>query len=123
FNGGGMGDACQPQTNAIANVLGPINTSTGGLSYHSQDISIPTSAGALNFVRTYSSSAVDLYATELGYGWTHNLDSRLIFPGDPGGEAGYVLFKERTANLYRFVILDVDTFSPVPGIQGNLTLT
>jgi YD repeat-containing protein len=66
---------------------------------------------------------VDLYSTDLGYGWTHNLDSRLIFPDDPGGEDGYVFFKERTANLYKFVILGANTFSPVPGIQGSLSLT
>ena len=115
------GDTCQPQTNATATILGPINTVTGGLSYHTADISISTSSGTLNFLRTYSSLATDLFATDVGYGWTHNFDTRLIFPDDPGGEEGYVLFKEHTANLYPFYDLGNNTFSPVPGILGELT--
>jgi RHS repeat-associated protein len=122
-NCGTGGDACQPQVNASATILGPINTSTGGLSYHVEDMSTNTSAGPLNFLRTYSSLAIDLYSTDIGYGWTHNFDTRLIFADDPGGETGYVLFKEHTANLYQFYDLGNNTFSPVPGILGELTYT
>jgi RHS repeat-associated protein len=101
-------------------VLGPINTRTGGLFYQTDDISLPTSATELNFFRTYSSLATDLYSSTLGYGWTHNLDTRLIFPTDPGGETGYVLFKAHTANQYQFVDNGDGTYTPAPGIVGSL---
>ena len=34
------------------------------------------------------------------YGWTHNQDIRLVFPTDPIGKAGYVLFKDQSGNMY-----------------------
>lgn len=99
----------------------PINTRTGGLFYQTDDLSIPTSAGTIDFQRTYSTRAVSLYSASLGYGWTHSLDSRLIFPTDPGGEAGSVFFKIQTANLYRFRDNGNGTYTPAPGVTGTLT--
>src|SRR5271157_55395 len=101
----------------------PINLRTGGLSYQVTDLSIPTSAGSLSFERSYSSSATSLYNTTLGYGWTHNLDLRLIFPTDPGGQAGFVFFKAHSADLYQFIINSDGTYSPAQGVEGALTCT
>ena len=98
----------------------PINTRTGGQFYQTEDITIPTVAKELNFFRSYSSLATDLYSTTLGYGWTHNLDIRLIFSTDPGGEEGYILLKGNSANQYRFVDHGNGTYSPDYGIQGSL---
>ena len=102
-------------------VNGPINTLTGGYDYSVTDLSIPTSAGELSFRREYASLAVDTYTTTLGYGWTHSLDTRLIFPEDPNGVEGKVLFKVRSANLYEFNILGDGTFSAAPGVCGTLS--
>lgn len=118
----GCMDECQQGAgpNSQGNEGGPINTRTGGLYYQTSDISIPTSGKPLNFNRTYSSLSTDLYSTTLGYGWTHSLESRLLFPGDPGGEMGSILFKLHTANRYRFIIQDDGTYRPAPGVTGTL---
>ena len=108
------------QSNSQGIRFGPINTRTGGLFYQTEDISMPTASKELNFFRSYSSLATDLYSSTLGYGWTHNLDSRLIFSTDPGGEEGYVLFKAHTANQYRFADNGDGTYSPTAGVAGNL---
>lgn len=100
--------------------LGPINTRTGGLFYQIEDIRVPTIAKELNFFRTYSSLSTDLYSSSLGYGWTYNLDTRLIFSDDPGGEDGYVLFKAHTVNLYRFAEDGNGNYIPTPGVVGSL---
>jgi RHS repeat-associated protein len=98
----------------------PINTRTGGLSYETEDISVPTSAGQLGFQRTYSSLATDLYSDILGYGWTSSLDTRLFLPDDPAGKEGFVLFKAHSANRYEFVDNGDDTYTPAPGVTGSL---
>ena len=100
----------------------PINTRTGGQFYQTEDIRVSTAAEELNFFRTYASLTTDIYSSMLGYGWTHNLDTRLIFPDDPGGQPGFVLFKEHTANQYQFTDHGNGTYSPVLGIVGTLTL-
>jgi RHS repeat-associated protein len=110
--------SAQAQTNGT--VLGPINTRTGGLSYETEDISVPTSAGQLSFHRTYSSLATDLYSDILGYGWTSSLDTRLFLPDDPEGEEGFVLFKAHSANRYEFIDNGDDTYTPAPGVAGSL---
>jgi RHS repeat-associated protein len=106
---------------AVVTAGGPINTHTGGMDYSVTDFSIPTSAGPLAFERFYASPAVDAYTDLLGYGWTHSLDTRLIFPDDPQGREGVVLFKVRSANRYEFTIEDDGTFTPFPGVCGTLT--
>ena len=98
----------------------PINTRTGGFDYSLVDLSVPTVSGPLLFQRTYSSLATEIYTTTLGSGWTHNHDTRLIFPSDPGGEADVVWFKAHTANQYRFDITAPDTFTPYPGVLASL---
>jgi YD repeat-containing protein len=99
----------------------PINTRTGGFDYSTVDMSIPTVSGPLLFQRNYSTQATELYTSTLGYGWTHNHDTRLIFPNDPGGEADIVWFKAHTTNQYRFDISAPDTFTPYPGVLASLT--
>ena len=99
---------------------GPINTRTGGYDFLATDLSLQTSAGPLAFQRTYSSQTTDLYTDILGPGWTHNHDLRLVFPGDPGGMPGIVLFKATFSNLYRFVDNGDGTYSTYPGILASL---
>ncbi len=99
----------------------PINTRTGGMDYSFTDISIPTSAGPLAFQRWYASLATDAYTSTLGYGWTHSLDTRLIFPDDPGGREGVVLLKAHSANQYEFTINADGTYTPYPGMCGSFT--
>lgn len=121
----GQGDPRECQINGSSNTQGyagdPINTQNGGYHTIQVDLSMNTSAGPLLFQRTYSSFAIEAYPTSLGPGWTHNHDTRLIFPDDPGGEDYAVWFKAHTANLYRFQIVGDGTYSPFPGVLANLT--
>jgi RHS repeat-associated protein len=104
----------------------PINTRTGGYDQSIVDLSVPTIAGPLELQRWYSSQATDIYSTTLGFGWTYNLDARLIFPDDPGGKAGTAQFKSQSSNIYFFYIDGVyadlysGTFTPYPGLCGEL---
>ena len=107
--------------NTQAFVVKPINTRTGSLDYSFEDINIQTVAGELSFQRDYASEATGAYTQTLGFGWTHSLDSRLIFPGDPGGQAGMVLFKAHTVNTYNFIVNQDETFSAYPGLCATLT--
>ncbi|MFZ6029544.1 MAG: carboxypeptidase regulatory-like domain-containing protein [Chloroflexota bacterium] len=99
---------------------GPINTRTGAYDYSTMDISIPTTAGPIEFTRWYASQTTETYTDTLGYGWTHSLDTRLIFPDDPGGEEGKVLFKAHSSNLYEFYFTGEGTYQPYPGMCGSL---
>ena len=99
----------------------PINTRTGAFDYSLIDLSVPTSAGGLAFVRTYSSVSTDRFAALLGYGWTHNHDVRLIFSDDPGGEPGVVLLKADSTNLFRFLDNGDGTYTPTAGVLSTLT--
>jgi YD repeat-containing protein len=113
------GKACVDQTQAKAQgyTAAPINTRTGGYDYSVEDLSVPTSAGPLVLLRSYASLAIGTEGQPLGFGWTHNHLSRLIFPSDPGGEAGFVLFQADTANRVRFVDNEDGTFSAAPGAR------
>lgn len=61
----------------------PINTQTGGYDYSIEDLSIATSYGPLAFRRSYSTLVTGVFTNTLGYGWTHNLDTRLVFTTQP----------------------------------------
>jgi len=98
----------------------PIDTRTGNFDYSISDLAIETASGPLVFQRSYASLAVDTYTSLLGFGWTHNHDTRLIFPGDPGGQAGAVLFKAHSANQYTFTDNGNGTYSPIPGVLASL---
>ena len=102
-------------------VGGPIDTQTGAVQFNVTDLSLPVLGGQLTFERWYSTAATNLYTTTLGYGWTHSLDTRLIFPTDPGGIAGQVLFKANSANQFIFYLEDDGTYTPYPGVQDELT--
>jgi RHS repeat-associated protein len=120
-SGAGDGRECpRPQTDAQGYAGDPINTRTGGFDYVVEDLSVATPAGALVFQRSYSSLATEMYTTTLGVGWTHNHDTRLIFPDDPGGEEGLVLFKSHSVNLYKFSENDDGSFSPYSGVMREL---
>ncbi|MGD8456603.1 MAG: RHS repeat-associated core domain-containing protein [Anaerolineales bacterium] len=99
----------------------PINTQTGGFDISFDDLSFQTEAGEITFSRNYASLTKALYTDKLGYGWSHNLDTRLIFPGMPGGENGVLWFKAHTANLYKFIDNGDDTYSAYPGVFATLT--
>ncbi|MEP0807330.1 MAG: Ig-like domain-containing protein, partial [Chloroflexota bacterium] len=98
----------------------PINTHTGVFSFTLADMSFPTSAGELVFQRSYSTGALDT-AGALGYGWTHNHEAKLIFPIDPGGMEGYVLFQSVLGNQFLFKIEADGSFTPGPGVIATLT--
>ncbi len=102
-------------------VADPINTHTGGFSFPVDDLSIPTSAGALTFQRMYISEATERFTAPLGPGWTDNQDLRLVFPDDPAGQPGYVLFKCASGNMHRFKDHGDGTYSPFSGILASLT--
>jgi YD repeat-containing protein len=99
----------------------PINTRTGGFDYAIADLEIQTSTGLLVFQRSYSSLATTLSTQLLGFGWTHNHEYRLIFPGDPGGQPGKVLFKAYSANRYEFTDNGDGTYTAAPGLLVALT--
>jgi RHS repeat-associated protein len=122
----GQGDPRECQVNGSSNTQGyagdPINTQNGGYHTIISDLSFSTSAGPLIFQRTYSSLAAEIsQASSLGPGWTHNHDSRLIFPDDPGGEEYTVWFKAHTANFYGFQIVGNGSYAPLPGVLATLT--
>jgi RHS repeat-associated protein len=98
----------------------PIDTRTGNFDYSISDLAIETASGPLVFQRSYASLAIDTYTSLLGFGWTHNHETRLIFPGDPGGQAGAVLFKAHSANQYTFTDNGNGTYSPIPGVLASL---
>ena len=98
-----------------------VNTNTGGQNYSNDDLSQNSSTGELALQRSYSSIALDRTTEPLGNGWTHNHDIRLIFPGDPDGEEGSVLFKGSASNLYKFSIVSEGIYQPAPGLTISLT--
>jgi len=100
---------------------GPISSRTGTVDYHAADISVPTSSVPLVFERWYTSHDAGEDGGGIGYGWHHNQDSRLIFPADPGGEDGFVLFKAHSANRYRFTDNGDGTYTAGPGVAGTLS--
>ena len=75
----------------------------------------------MEFRRWYSTSTSDTYTTTLGHGWTHSLDTRLVFPDDPGGRPGVVLLKAHSGNLYEFTDNGDGTYSAYPGVCGILS--
>ncbi|MBI2331557.1 MAG: RHS repeat protein, partial [Chloroflexi bacterium] len=101
----------------------PINTKTGAFSTAISDLSFPTSAGELIFQRSYSSEATDLYTGVLGYGWTFNHASNLIFSTDPGGMDGFVLFQHPTGNQFLFKVEADGSYTPGPGVTASLDKT
>ena len=105
---------------AVNTVAEPINTRTGGQSFEAADFSFPTAAGPLTFNRWYASPTVEDYTELLGYGWTHSLDSRLIFPDDPLGEPGVVQLKLHSSNRLDFIEIGEGQYQAYPGVCGDL---
>jgi len=99
----------------------PINSGTGSFDFTVVDLSMPAAGEPLLFQRTYTSAIGELNGTPLGFGWTHNQDTRLIFADDPGGQPSMVWFKAHSANLYGFSRFDTATFVPLPGVLASLT--
>ncbi len=95
----------------------PIDTRTGNFDYSLVDLSLQTIAGPLTFQRSYASLAADpsLYPMDLGFAWTHNQDTRLIF------EPGLVWFKAHTQNQYQFIDNGNGAYTPYPGVLASLT--
>jgi len=98
----------------------PINTRTGGFGVSFPDISIDTPAGPLVFQRYYSSSAVNEFSQPLGPGWTHNLDTRLIFSEDTAD----ILFKAHSLNTYLFTWeSESEVYAAEAGVASTLTVS
>lgn len=98
----------------------PINVCNGGFTIDGPDLAFKSLAGDISFRPSYSSLAIDGVAGQLGFGWTHNNNSRLIFPTDPDGEDGYVLAQINSANLYQFIILHDGSYAAYPGVLADL---
>lgn len=102
---------------------GPINTSTGNYNYETTDLSIPSVGQPLNFERSYNSATITgtaVYSRPLGYGWTHNYDINLTFPGAPGGEPETVILKAPHGSRLRFTEVSTGTYEPYPGVWANM---
>jgi RHS repeat-associated protein len=99
-----------------------VNVYTGGFDIAGPEISTQTLAGELDFGPSYTSLTANT-TNQLGYGWTHNLDTKLIFPTDSGGEPGVVKFKAHSANLFRFNIKQDGTFGATEGVLAALTMS
>ncbi len=112
---------CSSQT---TNWVGrPINTRTGNYHYNREDISIAALGGPLRFERSYNSLATGLYTAPVGYGWTHNYDMNLTFPGNPGGEPNTVIVKGCHGSRFRFADNGDGTYTAFPGVWATLTRT
>ena len=117
-NGSGDPRECAVSAcDATASAGDPIDTRTGNFDYSLVDLSLQTIAGPLTFQRSYASLATDtgLYPSDLGAGWTHNQDTRLIF------ETGKVWFKAHTLNQYQFTDNGDQTYTPYAGVLASLS--
>ncbi len=118
-NGSGDGRECAVSgcSNAQESAGDPIDTRTGNFDYSLVDLTLQTIAGPLSFQRSYASLGIDKnqYPTDLGPGWTHNQDTRLIF------ETGTVWFKGHTLNQYKFIDNGDQTYTPYAGVLASLT--
>lgn len=107
-------------------VGGPVNTNSGNYNYQATDLAVFALGQPLQFERSYNSLVSDIvtntaiYSLPLGYGWTHNYDTKLIFPGDPGGESGTVILKAPHGSRMRF---SDGTYAPLPGVLATMTRT
>ena len=66
---------CGPCDGSTFYTADPVNTTTGQFTLPETDVSIPGRGPGLTFGRTYNSGR--LVDGPLGYGWTHNYDTRL----------------------------------------------
>ena len=116
-NGSGDPRECAVSAcDASASAGDPIDTRTGNFDYSLVDLSLQTLAGPLTFQRSYASLATDtgLYLTDLGPGWNHNQDTRLVF------ETGKVWLKAHTLNQYQFTDNGDQTYTPYAGVLASL---
>jgi YD repeat-containing protein len=103
------------------NVAGPINSATGNYMYQKIDEMMPAPGGSLTLQRSYISEARDLYTRTLGYGWTHNHEIRLVFPGDPGGVTGQVQLQAPGGSQLPFFDLGNGSYEAYPGVTAQMT--
>jgi len=116
-NGAGDPRECAVSAcDASASAGDPIDTRTGNFDNSLVDLSLQTIASPLTFQRSYASLATDSgqYPTDLGPGWTHNQDTRLVF------ETGKVWFKAHTLNQYQFTDNGDQTYTPYAGVLASL---
>jgi hypothetical protein len=102
----------------------PINTFSGNYNYQATDFSISTANQPLRFERSYNSLPVTgtaVYSRPLGYGWTHNYDIDLTFPGDPSGEPGTVILKAPHGSRMRFSDDGSGNYTAYPGVWATMT--
>jgi RHS repeat-associated protein len=91
-----------------------VNVFNGGLSLGSNDMSVPGRGVPLDFNRTYSSLSSEAPGI-LGYGWSHNYDSRIIIT--PCGEA--IVIGAQGGGM-RFVEDADGKLIPLKGYHGSL---
>jgi len=105
---GTEGDKCGTciKANAVLQtqnfVGGPINVRTGNYVYGNTDLTVSGRGQPLSFRRVYSAARINYSDTILGPGWTHNYNMRLIFPNDPEGEFGTIIFQQGNGSRQRF---------------------
>jgi RHS repeat-associated protein len=97
--------------------INSINTRLGSFFYPVDDLSLSTVDGPLSFRHTYISAATEKYTGLMGSGWTHNQDIRLIFPTT---NQIYVLFKDQSGNMYRFIDNGDGTYTSYAGVNASL---
>jgi hypothetical protein len=83
----------------------PINLHSGNYHYQLPSFAVTSVGTPLLWDVSYNSHATDEYSYTLGYGWTHSYAMELVFPGDPGGEAGTVILHSARGPRFAYAVL------------------
>jgi len=93
----------------------PVNTASGAETLRVRDVGLAGAGVPFEMTRSYTSA--DPTAGPLGPGWTHGLNSALLFPA-----AGVVVYRGPEGQQSRFVEGPGSTLDPDPGVLGVLTV-
>ncbi len=94
-----------------------VNTFSGNYNYQPPAYTLSTPGQPLQFQFTYNSDA----ALGGASGWIHSYDTRLIFPGTPGGETRTTILQSPQGSRLRFYQRGDGTYVPHEGICASLT--
>jgi YD repeat-containing protein len=100
---------------------GPIDTLSGNYTYQKADQTIPILGGSVQFKRSYSADTRETYTHTLGYGWTHNHLTRLVFPTDPGGQDGIIFLQAPGGSELPFIDHGDGTYTPYFGVTAQMS--